>query len=486
MIELKHVSFSYENGTPSLKDIDLLISSGEVICFTGASGCGKTTLLRLFNGLIPYFFNGKLTGEIIINGTSTQTQSIYDLSQQTGSVFQNPRAQFFCLNSTSEMAFEAENYGYHPQYITEQIRKGTTDLNLSHLLDRDIFKLSGGEKQLLACATIEVCQHDIIILDEPSSNLDHETIKKLKQLILRWKQAGKTVIIAEHRLYYLYDIVDRLVVMEQGAVAHSYTSAELKQLTQTQLAGLGLRATRLDLLPGKSHQRHIDSENRLQLNEFNFKYKKQDKTTLQLGDLSLARGSVTAIVGHNGAGKSTFARCLCGLERHFKGTVVEAQLTLKRKARLKNVFMVFQDVHRQLFAEDLEEELRLSDETLTAEEIQHNLEIFNIAHQSDTHPLALSGGQQQRLAVASAVVSNRKILIFDEPSSGLDGANMRQMAALLNRLADKGYTIVLITHDYELLMACTDEVIEIEHGQLVAQFVLNPENEMRLAPLFIN
>lgn len=218
MIEIKGLSFNYENEQQALNGINLTVNKGEVICLTGASGCGKTTLTRILNGAIPHFFKGHIEGEIIINNKDMKDQSIYDISKESGSVFQNPRSQFFCLNTTSELAFESENYGVNPTQIKADIGYSAYQFNLEHLLDRGIFSLSGGEKQLIACTAIQVSGHALIILDEPSSNLDFKTITRLKSMIELWKSTGKTIVIAEHRLHYLIDVVDRFIVMAQGTI----------------------------------------------------------------------------------------------------------------------------------------------------------------------------------------------------------------------------------------------------------------------------
>src|SRR5699024_4073566 len=184
MIQLKDVSFKYEESKSKiLNNINLTIEDGEVICLTGTSGCGKTTLTRLLNGIIPNCYKGDIDGQILINHKDAQQQDVYDLTQQSGSVFQNPRSQFFCLNTTSELAFELENYGMSPSQIMTRIKEISEQFNFKHLLYRDIFNISDGEIHLLASSTIQVYCHEFIILDEPSSNLDFKTIFKIQQLI---------------------------------------------------------------------------------------------------------------------------------------------------------------------------------------------------------------------------------------------------------------------------------------------------------------
>ncbi|BCU51533.1 ABC transporter [Staphylococcus auricularis] len=483
MITLKNLSFSYEDSQPILRDLNLTVEEGQVVCLTGPSGCGKTTLIRILNGLIPQYFAGDLQGEASINGTSLIDQDLYDISKNCGSVFQNPRSQFFCLNTTSELAFEPENYGVDPALIAQDIAQVTKQNEMTHLLDRNIFNLSGGERQLLACAAVQVAHHKLIILDEPSSNLDFTTIEKLKKMIHQWKRQGKTIIIAEHRLYYLMDLVDRFIVMSDGQMIEEYDAEAFNRLPQTAVAQLGLRATDLRALQPSSHTDQSNHDG-LSIKGLKYRYHRRAPWVLDIDELHIARGQVTALIGHNGAGKSTFARCLTGVLHPNHGRIMFDQQVLSNKERLKRIYMVFQEVSHQLFTESVEEELLLSQPGMNSDEIKTELEKHQLASLQQQHPIALSGGEQQRLAVASAMVADREVLIFDEPSSGLDGARMREMSQQLNELAAAGYTVILITHDYELLLNCVDQIAELEQGSVVAQYALNKGSLVQLQRFF--
>lgn len=483
MIRIEDMSFNYENGEKVLNNINLTINSGEVICLTGASGCGKTTVTRILNGTVPHLYHGNVEGTVQVNGKDIRQESIYEISELSGSVFQNPHSQFFCLNTTSELAFEPENYGVNPQRINTNINHSVEVLNMNHLLDRDIFNLSGGEKQLIACTAIQVSGHEIIILDEPSSNLDFTTITKLRQLLEQWKSEGKTIIIAEHRLHYLVDVVDRFVVMKHGEIDKMYDNRSFNALTHGNLTFLGLRSIHLDEMKPKALN-YNNSEEKLTLHNFVFNYKSKQPYALNIPKVELTKGKVTAIIGRNGSGKSTFARCLTGVERKFKGYVDMNSVILKRNQRLDRVYMVFQDVNNQLFAESVAEELRLSNNKLDDASIQSRLQQYGISEHVDRHPLSLSGGEKQRLAIASAVETKREVLVFDEPSSGLDGQRMREISGTLNCLANQGHTILVITHDYELLMSCADEVLHLENGCVKAQYQIDNEHLNELQNFF--
>ena len=204
MIEFSNINFRYAGGTEAggLVNINLIIPDGQVILLCGQSGCGKTTLTRLVNGLIPNYYEGKLSGEVLLDGKNISSLPLYETAKYVGSVFQNPRTQFFTVDSTSELAFGCENQGLpKKEEIIQRVKSTAKQFDMDNLLGKNIFSLSGGEKQKIACASVSASNPSIIVLDEPSSNLDMSATKDLRRMIQIWKQQGKTVIIAEHRLY---------------------------------------------------------------------------------------------------------------------------------------------------------------------------------------------------------------------------------------------------------------------------------------------
>ena len=212
MIECQDVSFSYPASTlpdterqtgGALKHISCTIEDGSFVLLCGTSGCGKTTMTRLFNGLIPHYHEGTYTGSVYLDGKDTRDLSLFDISLKVGSVFQNPRSQFFNVDTTSELAFGPENHGMPEDIVRDRVKCVAAQLKLEPLLDRSIFSLSGGEKQKIACGSAAAIDPDVYVLDEPSSNLDAYAIADFRQLLFTLKSQGKTIIISEHRLYYL-------------------------------------------------------------------------------------------------------------------------------------------------------------------------------------------------------------------------------------------------------------------------------------------
>lgn len=490
MIELKNVSFTYNAGN-GIKNINLSIKKGEVILLTGTSGCGKTTLTRLINGLIPNYYEGDLSGEILLYGKNISKLPVYETSTKVGSVFQNPRSQFFNVDTTSELAFAPENQGISEEVIKERIESTVDEFKIYPLMNRSIFKLSGGEKQKIACASVSVADSNIIVLDEPSSNLDAEAIEELKRIITLWKTQGKTIVIAEHRLYFLRELIDKMIVMKDGKIIKEYTSKEIKSMKIEETQALGLRPLELENIKFEEFNTNL-SEEKVKIEDLKFSYRNSTRG-INIKNVETMKDGIVAIIGHNGAGKSTFARCLCGLEKKCKGKVRIGEESYGNKERLKNCYMVMQDVNHQLFTESVLDEVLLSLEEISEEtdekkekEAEDILESLDLLQFKDVHPMALSGGQKQRVAIASAVASKRQIILFDEPTSGLDLLHMKQVATHLKKLKDMGKTIFVICHDPEFILNCCTEVLHLENGLLKEQYAINEKNIKLLKEFFIN
>lgn len=466
MVELKNVSFCYggddDTAQNSLSGIDLTVRTGEFVLLTGPSGCGKTTILRLINGLIPHFYPGRIEGEVLIDGKDLTGREMYDTAFIVGTVFQNPRTQFYNVDTTGEMAFGCENRGMGESEIYSRIDDTVSRFHIERLMDRNIFHLSDGEKQTIACASVDVSGTDIILLDEPSANLDHDATMYLREMIRTWIEGGKTIIAAEHRIAWLWDLIDRAVIMRGGRIIRELGREDIKELMPEAAASMGLRSMTMERPDDIDLPALTENDEPLVLRDFCLRYPGAERPAVDFREMRLASGEITAITGSNGAGKTSFLNCLCGLEKRCRGQLEYRGKRYDRKARRKICFMVMQDTGNQLFTESVLEEVLISlprDTAGVRQRAEEILEKLDLAEYKDRHPQSLSGGQKQRLAIACALASGRQILLLDEPTSGLDHTHMTETASLLRQLRAMGTTVLVVTHDSELIRACCERRI---------------------------
>ncbi len=486
MIELKNVSFEYFKGNKiqTLDDINLKINEGELILLCGESGSGKTTITRLINGLIPNYFNGDIEGQISINDRLVKDMKMFEISENMGSLFQNPRSQFFNVDTTSELAFECENLGFPVDEINRRVEQTVHDLHIENLMDRSMFDLSGGEKQKIACASITTPNPDVFILDEPSSNLDIQAIDNLREIIKYWKDNGKTIIVAEHRVYYLNGLIDKMIYLKKGAIKEIFSKEEIQNLSAESISKMGIRPFNLKQIQYRTPDISLNNEEYIRIEKMNFEYEK-NSPVLSLNPITFYKNGINVIIGLNGAGKTTFARCFIGLHKKMDAEIyVDGKLS-KNKDRIKKSYMVMQDVNHQLFTESVMSELFLSmgeDDEERAEEI---LESLNLLEFKDAHPMSLSGGQKQRVAIACAIASNSEIIFYDEPTSGLDLKHMHHVGNNILKLQKMGKTQFVITHDLEFILNCGTNIIHLEDGKIIDYYPIKG-NEEKLFDFFRN
>ena len=494
MITIKNLSFQYSTEEELvLKNINLSVHQGECILLCGKSGCGKSTLLKIINGIIPEFYQGKITGSVEVAGMNPFETEIYKISEKVGSVFQNPKTQFYTTNTTDEIAFALENYGLERAKIQKRLQEVQETMHISGLMDRNIFALSGGEKQKIAIAAVYALNPEIFAFDEPSSSLDMDSMLELSKLMEQLKEEGKTIIIAEHRLWYLKKLVDRAVYLENGKITKEYSMEEMQNLSEEERCRTGLRHTDF---PGNSpawkersaimlsaSEKHTDIEKRsfvshlfkverkdsvvkrdssgnaLELEIKDLLYKRKERTIFRIDRLGFERGKIVGIVGKNGMGKSTFAKVVCGLARQTTGEICKNNKGISVPKRRKNSLLLMQEINNQLFTDSVYDEIRLTSALKEEEQFRMCMADMQIDQLKEKNPHSLSGGQKQRVIILSALLSRKKILFLDEPTSGLDYASMKVVAKNIKKFKAEKKLILIISHDMEFLEEVCDRVL---------------------------
>lgn len=474
MIDVEGLHWTFEQaGEPSLRGVDLHIEAGEMIVLCGASGSGKSTLLRACNGLIPHLTSGRYAGTVAVASLTVESCRLDQIGRRTGTVLQHPRRQFFADRVRDELVFAAENFGLPPALIAERLDAVVADLGLSPILDTRMTALSAGQQQRIAIASALVHSPDVLLLDEPTSNLSTAAVAEVMSALAAVKAHGTTIVIAEHRLHAVASLADRVVVLADGAIQYVATAADFTALGDQTLRGLGLRPLRANPVapaPARATGPTIASRNiaaeaacgdaRTALTVDGLRWSAGGRTVLDIESAVFPRGAVTAILGENGAGKTSFTRILAGLERH-DGTVALDGTPMSRRQRRRNTAMVLQDVGRQLFFPSVADELTAARPGADDVEIGRVLTDFGLSGTAERHPLSLSGGQQQRLAVAAAGLLEREVMIFDEPSSGVDRRNIDALAGTIRQAAARGCVVILVTHDDEFLTRTADLALEL-------------------------
>lgn len=464
MIQFTNVQVTYKNSNQvSLKDFSLQIKQGEFVVLTGKSGCGKTTVTRCINSLIPNFFDVAMEGEVFVADLDIKNAPMREISRQVGSVLQDPRSQFFTLHVKSELAFPSENYGIERSIMKKQITKTVEELALCGLLEKSLFELSSGEKQKVAVASIYALEPSIYVLDEPSANLDEWGTEQLLGILQTLKAQGHTIIISEHRLCYLQDLVDRVVFMAEGQVKEEFSGKDFFRKPIPWFQERGLRYLDWKTLQSvvSPMQNVIDNKIPvLKAVNISFGYQR-GKGILENISLQAHSGQVIGIMGKNGIGKSTLLRVLMGLEKQRQGELFINGKRVNCKERIQNSFYVMQDVDYQLFAPSVWEEMLLGQIVTPniAEKAAKYLGIFGLEEYKNLHPASLSGGQKQRLAIALACMREAQLLFLDEPTSGLDGENMLMVSTIIRELAAEGRCVVVISHDYEFAVSTFDQIL---------------------------
>ncbi|MBP3302943.1 MAG: ABC transporter ATP-binding protein [Opitutales bacterium] len=470
MLVVEKLSYRYPFAQKdALTDISFSLGEGETLLISGPSGCGKSTLLRVLNGLIPFHFHGELRGKVKIAGRAPE--SLAEVSAQVGSVFQNPDSQFLAMTVESDIAGSLEWRLDSREEILRRTDAAIERLGLKHLRSRSLFGLSSGEKQKTVIASAVAMQPRILVFDEPTANLSPEATEELAALCRELKRDGFTIVIVDHRIYWLEGVPDKILILNEGKIVRRIEGTDGNALTElaaddAELA-LGLRKVRVPVNPPL---RDVPSELPAALccEKIVFKYPNSEKEIFDGSrDFRIPQGAITAVVGKNGAGKTTFAKIITGLlklPRKNGGIILKNGVPAKAARLLDDGGFVMQNTDIQLYMRTVLEEL-VSSSPLPRKDAEREafelLADIGLSDKRERHPQSLSGGEKQRLVIASVLMKKPSLLVLDEPTSGLDGRNMRIIAAMLRDYAARGNTVLLITHDLEFLSLLATYKIEI-------------------------
>lgn len=520
LIKIVNFSFHYNNSLKSsLNNINLEISKGEFILITGKSGCGKTTLIRTFNGLVPHFYGGIIKGNVKVFGINPISCNVKDFGGKIGYVFQNPDNQLIMSNVERELAFGMENLLINRADMIQRIDRILKLMNIEHLKNREISSLSGGEKQKIAIASILCLEPEIIVLDEPTSELDPQSANDILDLIVKiHNELNITIVITEHRLERLIHEVNRLIIMEDGqikkdgsprtvlkdsknvnfsfAILRLYEKIIQKSNESLDQRDLVLPLTldeaetfcklvfnSISLSEAKTYfnfnlnpNHSNNEENIIEIKNVCFDYKAK-LGALQNICITIKKEEFVGIIGENGSGKTTLLKLLMGLINPKTGTITieGSDISKKSIAKLsKTVGLMFQNPGIQFYRDTLRKEYKaivnnyIEDTKDIELRISEMLEFFNLGDYAETYPKYLSMGELQKAALGSVLISRPKILTLDEPTHGMDYLQKKHFFDFLDEYRKLGNTVIVVSHDIELLSKYAKRIIILENGKIIA------------------
>ncbi len=495
---IEDLTFRYNRRSePSLQRLSLTLHPGEILLVAGASGSGKTTLMRSVNGLAPRTYHGDMFGKIEIFGRSIADISMSELSQQVGTLLQDPERQIVASYVLNEVAFGLENLELPRDEILRRIDDILAYLRIPHLRDRETFQLSGGEKQKVALAGVLVMQPRILLLDEPLASLDPASAQEALQMFRQLADDGISVMLVEHRVEDALSIQpDKVLYLEDGQATYYGDTRGLMQVVDYHTiklpAEVVLERARSEPAP-EIHPAippHSDTP-LVSFEDVSFRYRPELPNVLHDVDFKIYPGDVIAILGPNGAGKTTLVKHTLGLLKPTQGRVLlegsdTRKGTVARAAH--TVGYVFQSPTQMLFAPSVGEELNFGPMNLghepdrIEEDVAWALETVHLSHEKDTPPLALSFGQQKRVSIAAVLAMRSRILMMDEPTAGQDYWNY--LSFMDSILQMPGFeSILFITHDIDLAVIYANRVLLLENGTIAAdgppEEVLADEDRLR-------
>ena len=505
MIELKDFSFQYKaQSEPTLKNLNLTIYKGEKVLIVGPSGSGKSTIGQCLNGIIPNIYKGTSSGQFLIQGKEAFDLSIYEKSHLVSTVLQDTDGQFIGLSVAEDLAFALENDMVDLGTMKERVQSWAERLDLMKLLDHRPQDLSGGQKQRVSLAGVLIDESPILLFDEPLANLDPKSGQDIIDLIDQiHEEQGTTTIIIEHRLEdVLYRPVDRVILINQGQVLYNGQPDELLRTTLlaengireplylTTLRQLGQDIDQLEHLdrledieltgvnrsiPEATFTKTGETEELLKLEQISFAYQ-ENHPILKNISLSIPKGQRLAIVGKNGAGKSTLAKAICGFIT-TEGQYTSRGEDIKQesvKERAERVGYVLQNPNQMISTNMIFDEVALGLRLRGISEEDIKKRVYQALKTCGLYEFrkwpisALSYGQKKRVTIASILVLGPEILVLDEPTAGQDQRNYTEIMEFLDSLQEKGHTIVMITHDMQLMLDYSDRALVVSDGQILA------------------
>lgn len=484
---VENVSFRYRDRQgAAIHRISFSAEKGELLLLAGASGCGKTTLIRAINGLIPRSYKGELTGKIWIQGQETGAMPLSRISQMVGTVLQDPERQILGTKVINEVAFGLENMGLSRSEIIQRAEDALAYLKISHLRNRETFNLSGGEKQKVALAGVLAMKPSLLLLDEPLASLDPASAQEALAMVRRLVDEGLAVLMVEHRVEDVLKIhPNRVIYMREGEIRYlgdaaglaeavDYREVKLPAQQIARRAALENAPAKLTFLPGVEAQ--VETASTLvRFENVTFGYE-AEREVLRGINLDIKKGDIIAVLGPNGAGKTTFVKHAIGLLKPKTGQVLVNGKDTRRSSVAEiasTLGYVFQSPSHMLFAPTVREELWFGPKNLQhapaqiEQDVKHSLEIVNLADKGDDPPLSLSFGQQKRVSIAAILAMRSKILVMDEPTAGQDYKNYIGFMDAILQLP--GFDAILfITHDVDLAVIYANRVILVADGTVRA------------------
>ncbi|MFH0860742.1 MAG: energy-coupling factor transporter ATPase [Candidatus Altiarchaeota archaeon] len=489
IINFDGVSHTYPDGAkPAIEDLTFDVRRGELLLLVGSSGCGKTTVCRCMNGLVPHFTGGIFSGRVTVDGMDTLEHPTSMISRKAGVLFQDPESQFIMNSVENEVVFGMENLKFRKEAMRENLESVTESLGIGHLRRRAVNTLSGGEKQKVILASLLSMRPKVLVLDEPTSQLDPKSAADLLSYIMRIREEyNLTIVLAEHRLERVIEHADRILDLDRKAIGTlNEMIPELKyRPPATELISRLTRGTKTSVsLEGA---RSLLGKMRLKFDPVARGSTKKGSSVIEVDGLSysyngvealsdvnlrVSEGEFVAVMGYNGSGKTTLAKNLMGLLKPLKGSVIVCgKDTLKYDIDViaRHIGFVTQNPNDYLFSDTVLEELKFTLRNFNLDyDPEEILERVGISHLSGHYPRDLSGGERQRVALASVLVAKPDVILLDEPTRGVDHASKMGLMELLKNLRDEGHTVIVLTHDVETIAGYADRVIILEGGSVAA------------------